>query len=156
MSALNSALVDIVVRDNFYARDPNEYTISPVRVFTKEFSEVVKLLNDRGFKDVYPPMPDFNGDFHNKMYSEYVEVRYGDIVTGTNYFDEEGDLVNEEEGCGYGLEFSEMKEIFEQVKALFDPTPIPILVSSWDKVEAIRVSHEEVIFSLAPDKYFEE
>ena len=130
MSALDNVLVDITVRDNFYARDPSQYTIGPERTFTKEFDEVVKLLTDRGLKDVYPPMPDFNGDFHDKMYSEFVEVSCVDITTGTNYYDEDGNLANEEEGSGYGLEFSQLKEIFEQVKALFDPTPIPILATA--------------------------
>lgn len=154
MSALDNVLVDITVRDNFYTRDPSKYTIGPERTFTKEFSEVVKLLTDRGIEDIYPPVPDFNADFRDKMYSEFVEVSYGDITTCTNYYDEEGNLAYEEEGSGYGFEFSQIKEIFEQVKALFDPTPIPILASSWDKVETIRISHEEVVFSLGPDKVF--
>lgn len=156
MSALDNVLVDITVRDNFYSKDPATHGVNSDWVFTQEFYKVIDILKANGINDIHPPAPGCDGDFIDKEYSAYVEVSCGDIIVGTNYYDDKGALVDEDECSGYGTDYDVLCEVFNQVKALFDPAAIPILASSWDELEAIRVSHDEIIFSLSPDKSFDD
>lgn len=150
MSNLNQT--DLAIRiSKGSSLDANGLYVASDYRFLNELKSAIDILTEAGFDDVEPTIGRYEAR-ENKDVTTYIEISPWHLNVNTTFYDEDGNLSGEEEG-GYDIpDFEEHLKLFNNIKALFDPTPHALLASAWDQVATIRIDQEELIFEIGlPD-----
>lgn len=151
MNNLEQTKLSICISDT--SIEEEGYTNTEYKFFN-ELNSAIGILNEAGFDDIESTLG-LREPREDKDITTSIEISPSHLFVNTVYYDEDGDLAGEEEGGYNVLDLDEQTLVFNEIKALFDPTPQPILASVWDQVGTIRISQDEVIFEIGlPD--FEE
>ncbi len=113
-------------------------------LFKEEYLKTLDIFKSNNF-DNLETMYDIE-DYEEGNIEAVLDVTVVGLYTLYRVTDDEGDLEEEEVGEYDIFDMYEHRLVFEQIKSLFDPTPIPMLAANWDKVTGISLSPTGVEF----------